>query len=386
MGRRAATASMVCAVMRLAVLCLALVATGCASPHAAPTRAAGEVPVDVFEGGRDGYPAYRIPSIVRTARGTLLAFAEGRATKSDHAENDIVLKRSGDGGATWGPLIVVAQDGANALNNPTAVVLPATGRVLLLYQRYLKGFDERRAVPGYEDPRACRCYVTHSDDEGLTWSAPREITRSVKRPDTATSIASGPGVGIVLRSGAHRGRVVVPFNEGPYGAWNVYAAFSDDGGDTWSRGAAADPRPPGRGNEAQVAELQDGTLLLNARSIGGARVRKVATSRDGGATWSALVDEPALVEPECQASLIRAESPTGRPLLVFSNPASRSSRAGGLLRWSPDDGRTWPGARPIHAGSFAYSCLVRLERGSVGCLFERDDYGRIAFLRLALDG
>ncbi len=96
--------------------------------------------VDVFVGGKDGYPAYRIPALVATQRGSLLAFAEGRASLREHAENDIVMKRSIDGGKTWGALQVIDEDGTNALNNPTAVVVRETGRVILMYQRYAKGF------------------------------------------------------------------------------------------------------------------------------------------------------------------------------------------------------------------------------------------------------
>src|SRR6267378_6183247 len=94
---------------------------------------------DLFVGGEDGYPAYRIPSLITTKSGSLLAFAEGRASPRDHAGNDIVMKRSTDAGQTWGTLQLIDGDGANALNNPTAVVLRESGRVLLMYQRYPNG-------------------------------------------------------------------------------------------------------------------------------------------------------------------------------------------------------------------------------------------------------
>jgi sialidase-1 len=360
-------------------------------PGTAPAAAPSDAPrlTDVFVAGQDGYPFYRIPSLVTTRRGTLLAFAEARASLRDHAENDLVLKRSLDRGATWGPLQRVAEDGTNCLSNPTAVVLRDTGRVLLMFQRYASGFDEHKAEPGLDGPRVCRTFLTHSDDDGVTWAAPREITAQVKRPTEVTSTATGPGTGIQLARGPHAGRILMPFNQGPYGRWKVYAVFSDDGGASWRYGGTA-PDPAnganGRANEVQFAELRDGAVLLNARNQGGRKLRKTARSRDGGATWSQLEDDPALVEPQCQASLLR--HPGGlwrRDALLYSNPASQHARTNGTVRLSRDEGRTWPVSRVLYPGSFAYSCLASLPDRSVGCLFERDGMRKISFARFTVD-
>ena len=123
---------------------------------------------------------------------TVLAFAEGRASASDQARNDIVLKRSVDNGATWAPLQVVAESGDDSLNNPCAVVLRETGRILLMFQKYPKGVPERKVEPGFRGDTVCRNYIMHSDDHGKTWSAAKEITRQTKRKKVVTSIASGP--------------------------------------------------------------------------------------------------------------------------------------------------------------------------------------------------
>ncbi|MEM7307414.1 MAG: sialidase family protein [Planctomycetota bacterium] len=328
--------------------------------------------VDVFTSG-EGYPSFRIPALAVARDGALLAFAEGRERASDHAENDLVLRRSADSGRTWGELQVVAEDGANCLNNPCPVVDRESGRILLAYQRFPEGIHEREVVPGYDGDAVCRSLLVHSDDGGRTWSTPRDVTRQVKRPARVTSIASGPGAGVQLREGPHAGRLVLPFNEGPFGAWRVYAAWSDDGGESWSYGEPAPAGSPGHGNEVQVAELPGGRLLLNSRSHGGAKCRKVAVSEDGGATWSPLVDEPKLPEPQCQASLLRAGE-----RLLFLNPASRTGRFGGRLRRSDDWGATWTDGLLLYPGSFAYSCLAELEGGRVACLFERDGYARIS--------
>jgi sialidase-1 len=348
---------------------------------------AGPPLVDVFVGGQEGYPAYRIPALITTKRGTLLAFAEGRASLRDHAENDIVSKRSTDGGQTWRPLQIIDEDGSNALNNPTTVIVRETGRVLLMYQRYAKGFDERKAEPGDDGPNICRTFISHSDDDGVSWSDPADVTRQVKRPSIATSTATGPGVGIQLARGEHAGRILMPFNQGPYGQWKVYAAFSDDGGKSWRYGQTAPEGTSGHANELQFVELRDGSVMLNARNQGGAKLRKLAISRDGGETWSATQTHPALIEPVCQASVIR-HPVTGDPvkdIFLFSNPASQTGRTNGTIRLSRDEGKTWPLSRILYPGSFAYSCLTSLPDGSVGCLFERDGTKRVSFARFTVE-
>lgn len=340
---------------------------------------------DVFIGQQEDFAVYRIPALVASRRGTLLAFAEGRRTQGDQSQNQIVLKRSTDRGASWRPLQRIAADGASSLNNPQALVVGRSGRVLLMYQRYPPGRREGNVVPGLTGTNVCTSWLMHSDDEGATWSAPRDLTAQLKRA-TATSLASGPGIGIELRRGPHAGRLVMPFNEGPAGRWRVFAAYSDDGGATWQPGEPAPEAGQGHGNEVQMAELGDGAVLLNARNQGGARLRKVAVSRDGGATWAPLQDDPQLPEPVCQASLLRHPN-TGaaaQDVLLFCNPASQHARTNGVVRLSRDEGRTWPVSRVVYPGSFAYSCMASLPDGSVGLLFERDHCRRIAFCRFNL--
>lgn len=370
--------------MRTSALTCLLILTTCAS-----VLRAADAPLfsDVFIAGQDGYAVYRIPSVVTAKDGSVLVFAEGRVNLRDHAENDIVLKRSRDGGATWGALQVVAEDGVNALNNPCAVVLRDSGRVLLMYQRYKKGFDESRATPGYDAETICRCYLIQSEDHGATWSKPREVTRGVKRGEGVTSIASGPGVGIELEKGPHAGRILMPFNQGPHGNWKVYAAYSDDRGETWQFGDVAANASKGMGNEVQCVEIGDGAVLLNARSEGGSRRRKAATSRDGGKTWSALADVPELNEPQCCGSIFRMRLNDGTTCLVYSGPDSEKQRVNGACWISRDDGATWPVKRALVPGPFAYSCLTQTGAGRAGIVFEtgaKGAYEKIAFGRVDL--
>ena len=123
---------------------------------------------------------------------------------------------------------------ANSLNNPTAVV-SESGRIFLMYQRipaHLKEHSKETAT-GFGGKNIYRTFLVTSADDGATWSAPLDVTRGTKHETGATTVASGPGIGIQLTRGAHKGRLVMPFNEGPYGRWNNYAAFSDDDGATW---------------------------------------------------------------------------------------------------------------------------------------------------------
>lgn len=337
--------------------------------------------VDVYQRKQDGYKNFRIPSLVCGQSGVLLAFAEGRASLLDHAENDIVLKRSADNGKTWSKLIVVDQDGTNALNNPQALVRN-DGRIILMYQRYADGYGEKHALPGLDGNRICRTFVTHSDDEGLNWFEPKDITADVKRPE-ATSVASGPGIGFEIRNGMHAGRLIMPFNQGPYGKWFVYSVYSDDGGETWQKGEIAPLKRKSKGwaNEVQMVELKEGRLMLNARSETGMRKRKIAFSDDGGQTWSDVFDDKTLLEPECQGSLISYND----SIVLFANPRHRTRRLRGTVYASTDEGATWPHRKTVYKGGFAYSSMAVLPNGEIGLLFEKDGYQTISFMTVKLE-
>ena len=338
--------------------------------------------VDVFVPASDGYPAIRIPSLVTTKSGALIAFAEGRQG-GDHSQNDIIFKRSDDSGKTWSDVAVINESGKLSLINPQAVVLDS-GRVLLMYQQSKLG--EFKAKPGFGEDS----YVTFtqfSDDDGKTWSDPVDVTRQTKRAEKVTSVASGPGVGIVLTRGKHKGRILMPFNQGPFGDWRVYAAYSDDGGESWAMGEVPEEDGKGHANEVQFVELSDGSVMLNARSQGkgNTKHRKTAISEDGGVTWSKLEDDRTLIEPTCQASILRYSWPEdGKSRIVFCNPATQKSRTKGLIRVSEDEGKTWAWSKEIYAGGFAYCCLTKMPDDKVGVLFERDDYKAISFVAVEI--
>lgn len=341
---------------------------------------------DVFVSGEDGYHTYRIPAIVRTSKGTLLAFCEGRRNSgSDTGDIDLLLKRSFDGGRTWSAATTVWDDGPNTCGNPCPVVDAETGTIWLLSTHNL-GVDQEHAIASGGATGGRTVWLFQSRDDGATWSAPREITADVKDPGWRW-YATGPGVGVQIQAGPHAGRLVIPCDHTVRGTEKrgtksstkgSHVIYSDDHGRTWQLGAAVQPFY----NECQVVELFDerGTLLLDMRSYAGRACRAQATSNDGGATWSAASDVPALIEPVCQASILRGPGRT----ILFSNPAHASKRRNLTVRVSSDNAATWPHALVLHPGPTAYSCLVTLSDTEAGCFYEngaKRPYERLTFAR-----
>jgi sialidase-1 len=333
---------------------------------------------DVFVSGQEGYHTFRIPAVIVSARGTVLAFCEGRRdSSSDSGDIDLVLKRSLDGGRTWGPLELVADDGPNTVGNPCPVVDRDTGAIWLSLTHNL-GSDHEGTIMDGTSRQSRLVWMTHSDDDGATWAPPVDVTQTTKRDDW-TWYATGPGVGIQLRTG----RMVVPCDYAMAGT-KVYGSniiYSDDHGATWALGGTVEPHV----NECQVVELPDGSLLLNMRSYSQEQPhrRALSHSSDGGLTWSPLAYDAALVEPICQASFLTYDPAR----LLFSNPAA-VTRERMTVRGSEDDGVTWPHARLLHAGPAAYSCLTVLPDGLIGCLYECGDqhpYERLRFARLPIE-
>lgn len=349
---------------------------------------------DVFVSGQEGYASIRIPSVIVTKAQSVLAFAEGRVRPTDQAENDIVMKRSTDGGKTWSALKVLHDDGANSLNNPTVVQDQGSGKIFLWYQRIPAHLKEHSAntATGLEGENIYRNFILTSNDDGVTWAAPQDVTATTKRPQRATTIASGPGIGIQLTRGKHKGRLIIPFNEGPFGIWQNYAVFSDDAGKTWTYGDDVPGAlvPNGKGgqrsqiNEVQMAELEGGSVILDSRQFAGAKVRRFSISDDGGKTWSPVEERAELTDPSCMASIFRYSfaGKTTLNWLLHSGPDS-TKRERGTIYLSTDDGKTWPLKRLLYPGPFAYSVLTRFKEGTIGCLFEADNYARICFARIS---
>ena len=342
--------------------------------------AAVEVPppragLQVYESGRDGFHTYRIPSLLVTSRGTLLAFAEGRKGGSgDAGDIDLLLRRSTDGGRTWESQRTVWDDGANTCGNPCPVVDRETG-VISLLMTWNRGDDPEPKIIAQQSHDTRRVFVAQSVDDGVTWSTPRDITLDVK-PTNWTWYATGPGAGIQMEQGPHRGRMIVPCDHIEAGTRRYFShvIYSDDRGRNWKLGGIT---PSDQVNECEVAELAGGRLLLSMRSYDPSqKARQQAVSSDGGATWTDQRLVPELYDPICQASLRRLSwAGTGQgSVLLFSHPAGpRRERI--TIRASYDEGRTWPLARLVDARPGAYSCLGILADGSVGLLHEAGNKG-----------
>lgn len=359
------------------LFCLALASATLAASSGAPVQ------TDVYVAGRDGYHTYRIPSVIVTPKGTLLAFAEARREgRGDAGDIDLVLKRSTDGGNSWSAMRVIGDDGPNTFGNPCPVVDRSTGTIWLLTTQNL-GEDSEQEIIEKTGKASRTVWVMHSRDDGLAWSVPTEITKSVKRPEW-TWYATGPGIGIQTRSG----RLVIPANHAVAGTaeHRSHVFFSDDHGATWQLGGHSIPGT----NESQVVELADGRLMLNMRNHPSKpeNFRAVALSQDEGRSFSEPIYDRTLVEPPAQASLVRLATARsgGRDRLLFANPAS-TKRERMTVRLSDDGGRSWRASRVIHDGPAAYASLVVLSDDTIGLLYERGDenpYERLTFARFSL--
>lgn len=357
-----------------------------------------EIPADVPRLGhaKDAkLYGYRIPSLLVTKQGSILAFSERRLGLHDHAQNDIVLKRSTDNGRTWSEEIVAYQDGMNSINDPLTVQLD-DGRILLMFARFPYGRHARdagwikMADLGYDQPEAnVLTYLCYSDDDGLTWSEPLDISRQVKHPELLN--ANTPGAMIQLSKGPHRGRIVTglwgtyPITENGKRSreWRVVVAYSDDQGKSWQRTEfLSDASESGFPNECQVVEAANGDLVLISRNQGGQRFRKKAISHDGGATWSDLQVDKTLPSVACMGAVVKGPlKPDGTWDLWAAFP-SAAGRKDGQIAVSQDHGQSWRIVKVI-PGPFAYSALqVSPDQKSLLCLFEDNRYRTESLIRM----
>lgn len=364
----------------------------------APVLAEQKDRVDVFQSGADGYKLFRIPGLVITAKGTLLAYAEARRSdQTDWGATDVVLRRSRDGVA-WTPYRIVSEVPGPHRKNPVALEhkLGREGEITRNNPVMIAARDGTvHFVFTVENERA---FYRRSVDEGATFSAPAEITGVFEgyRPGYQWRVfAPGPGHGIELRNG----RLLIPFwmstSEGGHGHRPsvVSTIYSDDKGSTWKRGEIAVPNSETIVNpsETALAELRDGRVMLNARTESKANRRLISVSPDGAARWSAPVFVDALPEPICMAGLT---THAGR--LYFTNPDNLTRQDGKeapgagrdrknvSLRVSDDDGKTWRVARVIEPGYSGYSDVAVNARGEVFVFFERGAAGVNHFQPAAL--
>lgn len=365
---------------------------------------------DVFVGGQEGplgTPNYRIPGMIVTGNGTLLAFTEGRRGASDPgAPNpiDLFMKRSTDGGRIWSPLTIIDRDSLADFANPTPMYDAVTNTAFIVYDQFPDrcGSNEDCVQPGNDpDPTSKNQVVWYrtSADHGVTWSPRTQILKPVKSADGMSwnSGAVGPGSGIQLRwqkNTAHNGRLIIPARRraaekagGPLSALEPFVYYSDDHGQTWHVSAVT---PGPSGNESEVAELTDGTLLFDARQDTGT-VRRRHVSTDGGVSWGPDLAGDPIITP-VDASLVRYSAKRDghdADRVLFSAPSGDPPGSGNGRRnisvWiSYDEGRTYP-VRTVVAGDHGgYSVLAKLPNGVIGLLYEATGSTIIRFVALDL--
>jgi sialidase-1 len=320
---------------------------------------------DLFVSGEGGYHTYRIPALVVSSGGAILAFCEGRRHSADDAgEIDLVMRRSSDNGKTWRGMQVVSSEDGMTCGNPCPVLDGVSGVTWLPFCKNL-GDGGQAAICEGKAPRTV--WITKSSDDGATWAEPIDFTAQAKDP-AWTWYATGPGHGIQLRTG----RLVVPcdhidgINRSIEEAGHSHVIYSDDRGSTWRIGGAVE-----RGtDESCIVEMRDGSLYINCRNYRGARRRAYARSYDGGRTFGGFGWDEALVEPICQGSMTRMAGGGSADAVLFSNPAS-AKRERMTIRASYDGCRTWVTSRLLYDGPSAYSDLAIAPDAEVLCLYER---------------
>jgi len=282
--------------------------------------------------------------------------------------------------------MVVWDDAANTCGNPAPVIDEQSGAVVLL-STWNRGTDHEKDIVSQLSGDTRRVFTLSSSDDGITWTAPREITPQVKKSNW-TWYATGPGRGIQLSRGKHKGRLVIPCNHMEAVTKKNYShvIWSDDHGKHWTLGGTT---PQDKTNEATIAELSGGQLMLNMRNTAKTGSRLVAISKNAGRKWLAVYTDTTLVEPGCEGNLLRYSSPAGGECLVFSNPASATARVGLTVRISYDNGKTWPLKKLLYEGPSAYSCLTVLPGGQLACAYEagvRKPYEGIVFDVFSITG
>jgi sialidase-1 len=329
-------------------------------------------PITVFEPGTS-YATTRIPALVSTKKGTLLAFCEARANAtSDWAEIDLILRRSTDKGKTWEPnVVIVPREKGGPLGNPTPIV-DRDGTIHLLFQR-----------------NYAKAYYMQSADDGVTWSVPRDITYAFDkfRPEYNWKvIAPGPGHAIQLKGG----RLLVPVwicepdpsIPGGHRPSCVATVYSDNKGETWSRGEiiSCNNDPFKNPSESVAAELSNGRIMMNIRNEGDEKKRMISYSTDGISHWSQPVFDTALYEPICMASMIKTHDGNS---VLFVNPDSQhlndgktssiSRRKNLTVKLSNDEGKTWITEKVLEPGNAGYSDLAIGADGRIYCIYETNE-------------
>lgn len=329
----------------------------------------------LFTAREGGYHHYRIPGIIATSKGTLLAYCEARKTSGDWADIDILMRRSTDGGKTWNLPEVIHDAKEETVNNVVAFADKQTSQVHLLY------------CVNY-----ARCYYLQSKNDGLTFSKPIEITHvfeKFRKEYDWNVIATGPGHGIQLKNG----RLLIPVWLSTGGKRHrpsiVSTIYSDDHGKTWERGEIIVRHGEIIGDETIInpsetvaVQLFNDKVLVNIRTESEPHRRLIAVSENGATNWTNKDFDDQLREPVCMGSILRVPASKSQPknAIVFANPDTleNSSKRKGpnrdrknlTLQVSFNDCQTWSHKRALQPGLSGYSDLATLPDGTIFCFYE----------------
>lgn len=332
----------------------------------------------LFKRGDAGVHTYRIPALIESKKGTLIAVVDARHENSRDLPGRIslVMRRSFDRGKTWSAAQTIREVSEGGVGDASLLLDRRSGRIWCFHAYGAPGIGFPTSKPGTRGgPTTLQIHAIHSDNDGKTWSKPVDLTEQIKDPAWQAMFATS-GTNIETREGRFIVPVVVRDADRGVHARNAY---SDDRGRSWKIG----PRIAPHTDESHAVELKDGTILQNMRNGG---TRAVARSRDGGISFDAATHDENLIDPSCNAGITRY-SRKGKDLLIFTNAAS-TRRENLTVKLSYDGGLTWPDSRVIHAGPAAYSTVIPMRDGSIGVLYERGDKGaaeQITFANFTLD-
>jgi sialidase-1 len=356
---------------------------------------------------QDGVHTSRIPGLITTSQGTLIALYDARWERERDLQGDIdiCINRSTDGGRTWGPMQQVLDMGSwgrlperyNGVSDGCILVDENTGDIYVagLWMhgvldpengKWVKNLNDTStdwnhqwrsfgSQPGYDVKQSSQFLITKSVDDGLTWSDPVNITCQVK-PESWWLMAPAPGHGITLEDGT----LVFPAEGRTETGLQISTiVFSKDGGKSWQSGNPAYTNT----NECMAVQLSDGSIMLNMRERSNrgrleGNGRAVSVTNDMGTTWTEHpTSRNALIEPACMASLHKHtylnKNGEKQALLFFFNPNSKTARNNFTLKCSLDDGQTWPGELWIlmdQNNGYGYSCITSIDNDTIGILYE----------------
>lgn len=326
----------------------------------------------VFGAGKDNVNTYRIPSLVVANDGSIIVFGEARRISwRDKSRTDVVIKRSTDNGKTWSEMKDITKGSTGAFMDPTPVVDKQTGEIFLFCNFWPE--DDHSG-------KTNRSILITSNDNGKTWSDPKDITDEILSPGQ-WSMGFGPGKGIQLEKGQYKNRLIMPMRlaDADKGSYYNISLYSDDHGQTWKQG-----NPAEAGNEFQIAEIGADSLIYNARHRD---VRRVARSFDSGMNWTQEVTDTILpvISRGCEASILGNDG-----VLYYCGidgipeTPDFDERARLALYQSRDGGLTWPASKVLYEKAAGYTCMDLLPDGRIAIIFEDGDTD--GFTRKSLPG